>query len=79
MKQDQHSIQVILDEACFRRFALFDLFIVRRQWVRPAAFAGIMLAFAGIALLLKPEQSGLIAAVLAAVALASSWSGRGRS
>ena len=41
----------------------------RKKWIRPAVFALILTAFAVAALLLRKEQSGLIAAVLLAVGL----------
>ena len=62
-------IPVRLDERTFKRFALFDMFSLRRKWVRPAVFSAILIAFAFAALLLRKEQSGLIAAVLLTVGL----------
>ena len=62
-------IPVRLDERTFKRFALFDMFSLRRKWVRPAVFSAILFAFAFAALLLRKEQSGLIAAVLLTVGL----------
>ena len=58
------SIPVKLDEKTFRRFARFDMLILRKKWVRPAVFSAILIAFAIIALLTRKEQSGMIAAVL---------------
>lgn len=60
-------IPVRLDEKTFRRFAWFDMFILRKRWVRPVVFSGVMIAFAAAALFTRREQSGLIAAVLLAV------------
>ena len=62
-------IPVSLDERTFKRFALFDMFSLRRKWVRPAVFSVILIAFAFAALLIRKEQSGLIAAVLLTVGL----------
>ena len=62
-------IPVKLDEKTFRRFARFDTLSRRKKWIRPAVFALILTAFAVAALLLRKEQSGLIAAVLLAVGL----------
>ena len=62
-------IPVKLDEKTFKRFARFDMFILRRKWVRPLVFSLLLTAFAVIALLIKKEQSGLIAAVLLAVGI----------
>ena len=62
-------IPVRLDEKTFRRFARFDMFTLRKKWVRPAVFSVILLAFAAVALLARKEQSGMIAAVLLIVGL----------
>ena len=63
------TIRVKLDEKTFKRFARFDTLVLRKKWIKPALFALIMIAFAVIALLLRKEQSGLIAAVLLTVGL----------
>ena len=60
-------IPVKLDEKTFSRFARFDMFSLRKKWVRPAVFSLILIAFAFIALLARKEQSGMIAAVLLVV------------
>ena len=62
-------IPVRLDEKTFRRFARFDMFTLRKRWVRPAVFSLILIAFAVFALFTRKEQSGLIAAVLLAVGI----------
>ena len=62
-------IPVKLDEKTFKRFARFDMFTLRKRWVRPFIFSLLLTAFAIIALLAKREQSGLIAAVLLTVGL----------
>ena len=63
------TIPVRLDEKTFRRFARFDMFILRKKWIRPLIFSLILIAFAFLALTLRKEQSGLIAAVLLAVGI----------
>ena len=40
------TIPVKLDEKTFRRFAYFDMFILRKKWIRPVVFFLIMTAFA---------------------------------
>ena len=60
-------IPVRPDKKTFRRFARFDALILRKKWLRPTVFSLIMVAFAFVALLLRKEQSGLIAAVLLVV------------
>ena len=54
------SIPVKLDEKTFRRFARFDMLILRKKWVRPAVFSAILIAFAIIALLTRKEQASMI-------------------
>ena len=44
----------------FKRFARFDMFILRKKRIRPAVFSLILMAFAFVALLLRKEQSGLL-------------------
>ena len=44
-------IPVKLDERTFKRFARFDMFVLRKKWVRPAVFSLILLGFAAIALI----------------------------
>lgn len=63
------TIPVLLDEKTFKRFARFDMFVVRKHWIRPAVFSLILIVFAFVALISKRPQSGLIAAVLLAVGL----------
>ena len=70
MKPDQTIvIPVRLDEKTFKRFARFDMFSLRRKWIRPAVFSLILIAFAAVALLLRKEESGMIAAVLLVIGL----------
>ena len=63
------TVSAKLDEKTFKRFARLDMFILRKKWIRPAVFSLILVAFAFIALLLRKEQSGLIAAVLLVVGI----------
>ena len=63
------TVHVSLDEKTFKRFARFDMFSLRKRWIRPALFALLMFVFAVAALLTRKAQSGLIAAVLLAVGL----------
>ena len=60
-------VHVKLDERTFKRFSRFDMLRLRKKWLRPAAFAAILIAFAVVALLSGRQQAGLIAAVLLAV------------
>lgn len=63
------TIPVKLDEKTFKRFARFDMFILRKKWLRPAVFFLIMTVFAFAALLVRKEQSGMIAAVLLVIGI----------
>lgn len=69
MSVSEIVVHVKLDERTFKRFSRFDMLRLRKRWVRPAAFAGILTAFAVVALISGREQAGLIAAVLLAVGL----------
>lgn len=62
-------ISVRLDEKTFRRFALFDMFSLRKKWIRPLVFSLILIAFSFAAILIGKEQSGLIAAVLLVIGI----------
>ena len=63
------TIPVRLDEKAFKRFARFDMFSLRKKWIRPVVFSAILIVFAFAALLIRKEQSGMIAAVLLAVGI----------
>ena len=62
-------IPVRLDEKTFKRFARFDMFVLRKKWIRPLVFSLILIAFSLVALFTRKAQSGLIAAVLLSVGL----------
>ena len=62
-------IPVSLDEKTFKRFARFDMFFLRKKWIRPLVFSLIFIGFAFIAMFTGREQSGMIAAVLLAVGI----------
>ena len=63
------TIPVKLNSKTFKRFGWFDMFILRKRWVRPVVFALILIAFAAVALISGKAQAGLIAAVLLVVGL----------
>lgn len=69
MSAHEIVVPVRLDARTFRRFSRFDMFRLRKRWVRPAVFAAILVGFAAIALLSRRPEAGLIAAVLLAVGL----------
>lgn len=63
------TVPVKLDEKTFKRFARFDMLYLRKRWVRPAAFALILTAFAFVALFSGKKEAGMIAAVLLVIGL----------
>ena len=69
MAEKEIVIPVKLDAKTFQRFGWFNVFILRKQWVRPAVFAAILTGFAVAALLSRRDESLLIAGVLLAVGL----------
>lgn len=58
------TIHVKMDRKSLRSFALFDTFLLKKQWKKPAGFAGILLVFAAVCFLSGKPQSGLIGSVL---------------
>ena len=62
-------IPVRLDEKTFKRFARFDMFILRRRWVRPAVFSLLFFLFALAALFSRRPQAGLLSSVLFTVGI----------
>ena len=68
-EEKQIVIPVRLDEKTFKHFARFDMFVLRKKWGRPLVFSLILIAFAFVALIVRKEQSGMIAAVLLAVGI----------
>ena len=62
-------IQVSLDEKTFKRFAWFDLFVLRKKWIRPLVFSLILITFSVVALFTGKPQSGMISAVLLTVGI----------
>ncbi len=64
------TIEVRPDRATFVRFALFDTFIRKRRWARPALFSAIFLAFAVAGASLSDRaQSPLVVLVLTLVGI----------
>ena len=66
LKYTDITVHTKWDEKAFRRFALFDLFVVRKKWIFPAAFALAMAALAAAAL---AAGKGVPAAVLLATGI----------
>lgn len=67
---EEISISVKPDQKTFVRFALFDAFVRKRRWVRPALFSAILVAFAAAGLLFSGHaQAPLVGGTLGAVGL----------
>lgn len=70
MNTDSITVHVSMDAKTFRRFGLFDTFILRRRWLSPAVFSAIFIAFSILCFCLKSRaQSGLLGGVLLAVGI----------
>lgn len=69
MKINAVTAHVRINSRIFRRFALYDTFLLRRRFVSPCIFAAIFLAFSLVAFLSGREQSALLGGVLLAVGL----------
>lgn len=64
------TVHVKMDRRTLRSFALFDTFILRKRWMRPAIFGGIFLIFALICFLATDkEQNTLLGVVMLLIAL----------
>lgn len=69
MKINAVTAHVKMDARIFRRFALFDTFLLRRRFVSPCIFAAIFLVFSLIAFLSGRPQSAFLGVVLLVVGL----------
>lgn len=68
-RKEPITVHVKMDEKTYKRFSYFDAFNLRKRWRSPVIFAGLMLAFGIIALLLRMQGSLLIGAVLIMIGL----------
>ena len=71
MNKQSVTVNVHMDASLFKRFALFDTFSLRRRWVSPAVFAGILVGFSAVAFLMvgRAEQAALIGWLLLVIGL----------
>lgn len=63
------TVHVKMDRKTLRSFAVFDTFLLKKQWKRPLGFAGILIAFALISFLSGKTQSVMLGSVLLIVGL----------
>lgn len=71
MKPEKITVASKIDEKTFCRFAIFDTLTLRKRWVSPAVFAGILL-FSSLLCFSRQgsaQQAELLAIVLMVVAL----------
>lgn len=70
MRNDKITVHVSMDARTFRRFGLFDTFVLRRRWLSPAVFSAIFIAFSAICFGLRSRaQSALLGGVLLGVGI----------
>lgn len=69
MSGKEMTIHVRIDKKTYKRFSYFDAYSLRKAWKQPVRFAGILLAFAVVCILINKEQSLLAGLVLALVGL----------
>lgn len=67
MNRDSITVRVRMDAPTFRRFSLFDTFILTKRWIGPFLFAVIFIAFSIVAFLSGKEDSGMIGTLLLVV------------
>jgi len=71
MSENRITVESRIDATVFTRFALYDLFVMKKRWKRPVVFLLIMLCLAAVCQLLKDraEGSSLLSLVLLSVGL----------
>lgn len=69
MARQSITVHVKMDRKTLRSFAVFDTFILKKQWRRPAVFSLILLIFAFVCLFaIDKDQHVLIGSVLLVIA-----------
>ena len=64
------TVHVKMDRKILRSFALFDTFLLRKRWIKPAIFGGAFLIFALICFLATDkEQNTLLGTVMLLIGL----------
>ena len=69
MKKSVITVPVRMDYKTLRSFSLFDTFLLKKHWIRPAVFGAIFLVFSVICFAAGREQSWLLGAVLLLIAV----------
>lgn len=65
------TVDVIIDDKIFRKFAIFDNLYRQRRWIPPVVFASIMAAFACVCFAMRglAEQAVMLGCVLLLIGL----------
>ena len=75
MARQSITVHVKMDRKTLRSFSVFDTFILKKQWRRPAVFSLILLIFAFVCLFaIDKDQHVLIGSVLLVIAAALPFS-----
>jgi len=70
MKKSVITVPVRMDYKTLRDFSLFDTFLLKKHWIRPAIFGGIFLVFAIICFAAtNKEQNWLLGTVMLLIGL----------
>ena len=70
MKKSIITVPVRMDYKTLRDFSMFDTFVLKKRWIRPALFGGIFLVFAVICFAATgKEQNWLLGAVMLLIGL----------
>lgn len=69
MRAGTVTAHVKINAGIFRRFALFDVFRLKRRWVSPAVFCAVFMVFSFLCMASGREQAGLIGTILQIIGL----------
>ena len=70
MKKNTITVPVRMDYKTLRSFSLFDTFLLKKHWIRPAIFGGIFLVFAIICFAATDKQQHwLLGSVMLLIAI----------
>ena len=69
MKSNAVTVRVRLEESMFRKFALFDTFVLGKRWKLPTYFALILVGFSLVCLFSGKDESWLVGGLLMLIGL----------
>lgn len=67
MAKKSITVPVRMDQKTLRSFAMFDTFVLKKQWRRPATFGGIFLLFALICFFLTGKDQNVFMGVFLSI------------